>query len=269
MNCCVASTTYCKSTCILISTRSYSLNENMSRDWPLVEAEAADAEGIASLFAQSWRSPFSRLQFAMADSDLDTLSAALAPRIAQQMRLTAVSFVVVRNPATKEVVAVAQWTLPAEDPGLTQESPDDQDERQALEDEVFRKNLPANSNKELIMDFTTGLRDLRNRILQGQRHYLLDNLATHASYQRQGLARRLIEQVLQRADEENVPVYLETASDNPAGEMYRRLGFEEQGRHVLEDLGRYATREELERCEGISAHTHVAFVRGRRGGSWC
>jgi ribosomal protein S18 acetylase RimI-like enzyme len=241
----------------------------MSRDWLLVEAEATDAEGIASLFAQSWRSPFSRLQFAMEDSDLDTLTAALASRIAQQMELAAVSFVIVRNPATKEVVAVAQWTLPVEDHDIVQESPDDQDERQALEDEVFRKNLPANSNKDLIMDFTTGLRDLRNRILRGQRHYLLDNLATHPAHRRQGLARRLIEQVLQRADEENMPVYLETASDNAAGEMYRRLGFEAQGRLVMEHLGRYATCEELERCGGISTHTHVAFVRGRHGGSWC
>jgi ribosomal protein S18 acetylase RimI-like enzyme len=239
----------------------------MSFHWPLNEAVATDAEGIAALFAQSWRSSFAQLQFR--DLDPRTLSAALSPQIAQQMKLAGVSFVVVRKPDTKEVVAVAQWTLPEKDQGMTQETPDDEDERQALEDEVFRKSLPANSNKDLIMDFTKGVRDVRNGILQGQRHFRLDNLATHPAYRRQGLARRLIEQVLGRADAENVPVYLETASANPARELYQQLGFEMQGQHVMEDLGRYATRDELERCGGISMHTHVAFVRGRRGEPWC
>jgi ribosomal protein S18 acetylase RimI-like enzyme len=239
----------------------------MSRDWHIVEATAADAEGIASLFALSWRSPFSRLQFG--DGDLATLTAGMGPRIAQQMELPNVSFVVVRNPATQEVVAVAQWTLPMEDQDMGQETQDDQDERQALEDEVYRKNLPANSNKNLIMDFTAGLRDVRCRILQGQKHFLLDNLATHPEYRGQGLARRLIEQVLRRADAEKVPVYLETASDNPASKLYRQLGFEEQGSYVMEDLGQYASREELERCGGIATHTHVAFVRRRSRVSSC
>jgi ribosomal protein S18 acetylase RimI-like enzyme len=239
----------------------------MSPDWHMVEATAADAKGIALLFALSWQSPFSRLQFG--DGDVHSLTAAMAPRIEQQMELPNVSFVVVHDPATEEVVAVAQWTLPVEDQSTMQETQEDQDERQALEDEVYRKNLPAGSNKELIMDFTTGLRDVRNGILQGQKHFLLDNLATHPEYRGQGLARRLIERVLLRADAEKMPVYLETASDNPAGKLYRQLGFEEQGQYVMADLGKYASHEQLERCGGISTHTHVAFVRRCGGVSSC
>jgi ribosomal protein S18 acetylase RimI-like enzyme len=246
-----------------LATSTKHLNLNMSPDWHMIDATAADAEGIASLFALSWQSPFSRLQFG--DSDLSSLTAAMAPRIAQQMELPNVSFVVVHDPAIEEVVAVAQWTLPVEDQSTRQETQEDQDERQELEDEVYRKNLPASSNKALIMDFTTGLRDVRNGIVRGEKHFLLDNLATHPDYRGQGLARRLIERVLLRADAEKMPVYLETASDNPASKLYRQLGFEEQGQYAMEDLGKYASSEELERCGGISTHTHIVFVR-RRGG---
>jgi ribosomal protein S18 acetylase RimI-like enzyme len=231
----------------------------MSRNWPITQATDADSAGIALLFAMSWRSPFSRLQFG--DVDPLALSAVMAPRIRQQMELRHVSFMVIRSPVTQEVVAVAQWTIPVEESGATEEAQDEDPEQQILDDEVYRNKLPEYSNKDLIMDFTIGLRELRRRILRSQKHYLLDNLATHAEYRGQGLASRLIEHILPQAEAQNTVVYLETASDNPAARMYRRLGFEERGGYTIEDLTKFVPREELERCGGISAHTHMAFVK--------
>lgn len=56
----------------------------------------------------------------------------------------------------------------------------DAEERQEMEDEAYRKRLPENSNKDLIMEFTVQLRKMRNKCL-GHKHYLLENLATHPS----------------------------------------------------------------------------------------
>jgi ribosomal protein S18 acetylase RimI-like enzyme len=230
----------------------------MSCNWPISEAVEADSAGIASLFALSWTSAFSRLQFGHVDPI--TLITAITPRISQQIKTQNVSFIVIREPNIQKVVAVAQWTLPMQELA-TEETQDDQDERQFLGDELYRKNLPEHSNKELIMQFTIGLRALRNRLLQGRKHYLLDNLATHPDYRGQGLASRLVEWVFPHADAEDVLVYLETASDNPAAGMYRRLGFEERGHYTIQDLGEFVAREELERCGGGTVHTHAAFVR--------
>jgi ribosomal protein S18 acetylase RimI-like enzyme len=230
----------------------------MSRNWPVSEAVHADSTGIASLFALSWTSPFSRLQFG--DIDPLTLTTALAPRISQQIKARNLSFLVVHEPDTQNVVAVAQWTLPTEDP-VTEETQDELDERQFLEDELYRKNLPVHSNKDLIMEFTVGLRALRTRLLRGRKHYLLDNLATHPDYRGRGLASHLIKWVLRKADAEGVLVYLETASDNSAAGLYQRLGFEEWGRYTIQDLGEFVAREELERCGSTTVHTHVAYVR--------
>jgi ribosomal protein S18 acetylase RimI-like enzyme len=236
----------------------------MTRNWPLSEAVHADSIEIASLFALSWTSSFSRLQFGQVD--YLALGTAMVPRIAEQMKMSNILFVVIREPDAGKVVAVAQWTLPSNEPTI-EETQEERDDRQMLDDELYRKNLPKHSNKDLIMDFTIGLRTLRNWLLQGQKHYLLDNLATHPDYRRKGLASRLIEWVFPRADVEGALVYLETASDNPAAGLYRRLGFEERGHYTIEHLGKFAGREELERCGGITEHTHIALLKEFHNGS--
>lgn len=171
-------------------------------------------------------------------------------------------FMVVRDPTNQEAVAVAQWTLPAaEDVVQDMESADEKKERQQFEDEAFRKSLPENSNRELVVEFTVGLRELRQRVLQGRRHFLLENLATHPDFRGKGLARRLIEWTFSRADEMNVLVYLETASDNPAMRLYQRLGFEEKDHYTIDDLTKFVTDRELEMYGADRRHTHVAFIK--------
>jgi ribosomal protein S18 acetylase RimI-like enzyme len=234
----------------------------MSRSWPISKATEEDAEGIASLFVESWVTPFSRLQ--LGDVDPTTMIAAMAPRIARQVTKPDMKLFVVRDPATKQVVAVAQWMSPVTDPADT-ETQEEQEERQALEDELYVKSLPERNNKDLIMEFIVGMRLVRQRLLQGENHYLLNNLATHPGYRCQGLASRLIEQMLPRADAEGVIVCLETASDNPAAKMYRRLGFEEYDEFTIKDLSKFASKQELDRCGGISQHAHVAFYRRPKG----
>ncbi|KAH8730821.1 acyl-CoA N-acyltransferase [Phaeosphaeriaceae sp. PMI808] len=233
----------------------------MADEWIPSEAMHADAAVIATLFGISWTSPFNRLQFGYIDPP--TLTAAMAPRIARQMGMPNALFCVIRDPVTQDVVAVAQWTLPlnGQEPNPACETAEEQDERQAFEDRVYKRNLPEKCNKDLIMEFTIGLRELRDSVLQGRKHYVLENLATHPRYRKQGLASRLIEWASLRADEENVLVYLDTASDNPASRMYRKLGFEEQGRHTIESLTDFVSEEELEKEHCANEHTHVAFIR--------
>ncbi|CAO2655789.1 Nn.00g045920.m01.CDS01 [Neocucurbitaria sp. VM-36] len=233
----------------------------MDLDWILTEAKPSDSDAIASLFAQSWISPFTQLQFGLVDPRI--LAKAMAPRIARQMSNPNVRFVVVRHPVTHIIVSVAQWTLPQEDEVDTvkQETQEARDECQSFEDEAYMNTLPEGSNKDLILAFTIGLRNLRQQALRGRKHFLLENLATHSEQRGKGLASRLIETVFLQADENDVLVYLDTAIDNPAMRMYKKLGFKEKGRHTIEDLSRFVDREELERHGGILEHTHVAFIR--------
>jgi GNAT superfamily N-acetyltransferase len=194
---------------------------------PLCLASSADSTAIATLFALSWTSPFMRLQ--LGHVDYATLITAMGSRIASQIQESSTLFSVIRDPATQKAVAVAQWTAPVEgQAAANEESRAEQDERQAFDDEAHRKRLLKNSNRDLVMEFNVGLRTLRQRVLQGRKHYLLENLATHPNYRGTGFASQLIGDVLPRADEEGVLVYLDTASDNSAMRMYKRLGFREE-----------------------------------------
>jgi len=223
------------------------------------QARVEDSSAIASLLALSWASPFARLQFGRVDPL--ALTAAMTPRIAQQIAHPNAEFIVLRNPDTQEVVSVAQWSLPSEAADVAEETQEEQDEHQTFEDEWYRSSLPENSNKDLIMDFTVGLRTLKHQVLQGRKHYALDNLATHPDYCGRGFASRLVEWVFPLADADGAVVYLEAAGDNTAIRMYKRLGLEECGRYTLDDLSRYASRQELEEHGVTLEHTHVAFVR--------
>lgn len=216
---------------------------------------------IASLFALSWISPFTRLQFGQIEPA--QLAATMVPRITTQIVDGRSKFIVARNQETGGVAAVAQWTLPADtDANLAnEESRKDCDERQQFEDESYRHSLPESSNKDLIMAFTLGLRQLREETLQGRKHFLLENLATHPDYRGKGLASQLIEWASSLADEQEVLIYLDTASDNPAARLYKKLGFEEQRQNTIEDLSRFAPIKTIQQLGCDNKHTHVAFLR--------
>ncbi|KAL7770162.1 hypothetical protein CFE70_000095 [Pyrenophora teres f. teres 0-1] len=202
----------------------------------------SDAGVIAAILALSWDSPFSQLQ--VASTDPHTLVAAITPRIAQQ------------------IADKMQWTVPsgAADAAI-EESAEQRDERQKFEDEVYYKSLPEYCNKRLVIEFSVALRTLRERVLCGRTHFLLENVATHPNHRRQGLAAQLIGHILSQADEQDVLVYLDTASDNSAVHLYKRLGFEEQGRQTITSLSRFVDEAELERSGVGNDHTRVTFVR--------
>lgn len=230
----------------------------MTDQFQISDAVAVDAEAIASLFALSWVSPFSQLLFGQVDQT--QLAASMVPRIAEQIEKASSKFVVARHLETGNVAAVAQWTMPA-DTSLSVESKEEHQERQEFEDEAYRRSLPENSNKSLVMTFTSGLRSLREATLQGRKHFLLENLATHPGYRGKGLASQLVEWASLLADEQQVLVYLDTASDNPAARLYKKLGFEERGRNTIRDLTLYAPAEQMEKLGCDNQHTHVAFLR--------
>lgn len=223
----------------------------MASRYVLSEAIPSDAYAIAALFALSWTSPFTQLQFGNVGTK--SLSAAMAPQIADHMQNPNISFVVVRNLEAQQVVSVAQWTVSRiDDDKETEESDEEKEERQHVEDELYRKKLPEHSNKDLVMEFTVGLRELRERALGGRQTYLLENIATHPDYRRKGFASQLIKWVFPHADDKSFLVYLDTASDNDAMRLYEKLGFQICGSYTIEDLSKYG---------GKGNETHVAMVR--------
>ena len=65
-------------------------------------------------------------------------------------------------------------------------------------------------------------------------HYYLDTLSIDPAHQRRGYGSALMAPLLERADAERMPVYLETQRrDNIP--FYRRFGFEESGEMSLDD----------------------------------
>ncbi|KAF2654936.1 hypothetical protein K491DRAFT_716701 [Lophiostoma macrostomum CBS 122681] len=123
------------------------------------------------------------------------------------------------------------------------ETSEEQEDRQYFEDELYRSQLPDSSNKDLIMDFRSGLRHMRARVVGRRRHYALDNIVTHTLHRRRSLATQLISSTIQDADATALPLYLEVSSDNDAMRVYKKLGFEECGTWTIQDLGRYGGRK--------------------------
>ena len=243
----------------------------MPPSYAISNALPSDASAISSLFALSWQSPFSRLQFGNVESH--DLANAMTPRIAQQIAEGRMLFIIAREEESEDVVSVAQWSVPpppskgekleSKNKGKSEETGQEKKERkerEAFDEEIYLNSLPASCNTTLIAEFTTCLRVLRERILQGAPHFLLENLATHPGHRGQGLAARLIRHVLDMADQRGVVVYLETGEENKARELYGRLGFEEKGREEIE-LNNFMSREERERMNVGDLHKVIAYVR--------
>ncbi len=55
-------------------------------------------------------------------------------------------------------------------------------------------------------------------------------LVLHPDYQGRGIGTAFLHQTISRADELGVPVYLQVLHENPAANLYERLGFEEYDR---------------------------------------
>jgi ribosomal protein S18 acetylase RimI-like enzyme len=67
----------------------------------------------------------------------------------------------------------------------------------------------------------------------GQRLYLIANVATHPDARRRGIARTLTERAMRHAQEQKAAVWLHVRDDNPgAVQLYRDLGFQERARRT-------------------------------------
>jgi len=239
----------------------------MPPPYAISNALPSDASAISSLFALSWQSPFSRLQFRNVEPR--DLAKAMTPRIAQQIAEKRMLFMVAREEESEDIVSVAQWSVPPSIPvghgeesreeTETESEREEREERETFDEEIYLNSLPASCNTALILELTTRLRVLRERILQGAPHFLLENLATHPGYRGRGLAAQLIRHVLELAYERGVVVYLETGEENKARGLYGRLGFEEKGREEIE-LDRFASGEERARIGVGNVHTIIGYV---------
>ncbi|CAI6317904.1 unnamed protein product [Periconia digitata] len=224
----------------------------------LVPAEVSDALAIAKIFAVSWTSPFTRLQFG--EVNPDTLATTMASQIASLIENSPNTLFMVMRSASQEIAAVAHWTLPTTvGESRENESAEEKRERELCKDEVYLQELPDGCNKALVYEFMLSLRILRNETLLSRPYFLLDNIATDPAHRGKGLASRLIEWVFPHADKmqngKGVVVYLETSSESPAEKLYKRLGFEEKGKAVINNLERFG---------GEGEHVHVAFTREPR-----
>lgn len=145
----------------------------VSMTFRLFDATEADARAIATLFALSWESPFTRLQFG--NMSRNHLAASVTPRIKEQLRTTATKYVVIRDPVSQGIVSCAQWTVPSSEERESILAEDemeiDEEDRHQMEDEVFFQSLPQNSNKQLIMDFATRIRILRKETVADKKCY--------------------------------------------------------------------------------------------------
>jgi hypothetical protein len=145
----------------------------MSNEYPISKASLSDAAAIASLFSLSWTSPFSKLT--SGNVEPTALAESMAPRISEHMRKESIVFIVARDPETQNVVSVAQWKLPStvqDEEEHREETTEEKEERQQFEDENHRRRLPETSNKDLIMDFMAGVRNLQEQLLpDAEYHY--------------------------------------------------------------------------------------------------
>ncbi|KAI8935409.1 hypothetical protein NX059_007989 [Plenodomus lindquistii] len=235
----------------------------MKSTWALSKAKSTDAGSIASLLAQSWTSPFTRLQFGNVGPV--ALATAMSPAIAQQIQQQSQTFfVVARDSESSRITAVVQYSITIPDTLPTPyQTVEETEELLEFEDEAYRHCLPEDSNKDVIMEFTRSSRDLKHRVLQGQQeHVVLENVATHPDHRRRGMASQLVDWVIRCANEHHRPIYLNTERDNPVMNMYKKLGFEEVGTCTVSKLDRFVSKEELEKCMfGSSCLTLVALIR--------
>lgn len=67
----------------------------------------------------------------------------------------------------------------------------------------------------------------------GQRLYLIANVATHPDFRRRGIARALTERAIQHGLDHKASIWLHVREDNPgAVQLYRDLGFRERARRT-------------------------------------
>ena len=66
--------------------------------------------------------------------------------------------------------------------------------------------------------------DTHERLLNGKKHYYLWGLATNPNVQRKGVGSALLKALIDKADVENMPVYLETHDEKNVA-YYERFGF--------------------------------------------
>ncbi len=75
--------------------------------------------------------------------------------------------------------------------------------------------------------------DAMEKAHPGDAHWFLQSIGVRPSFQGQGWGRRLLEPMLERADAEGVPIYLESSKPSNIP-YYERFGFEVVGDSVLD-----------------------------------
>src|ERR1043165_3233093 len=101
---------------------------------------------------------------------------------------------------------------------------------EAVETEWERNVVPALAADELAR--YSDFKKLLDAMTPAEPHWYLGLLGTRPDKQRTGIARRLLEPMLARADHESLPVFLETGAKGNV-DFYARFGFEQIARDAV------------------------------------
>ncbi|KXJ86550.1 acyl-CoA N-acyltransferase [Microdochium bolleyi] len=210
-------------------------------------ATPADAEAVAAVMLSTTEREFSRLQRGTIDPGHNL--SRLTSRYRSMLLDDPTQHVIVARAGdeTGTVAAAAQWVLKEAEVVPTSE------ERAALREER-KKALDPRLNVAYIMDILQKLGDMEYDVVQGNKHWELENLATLPEHRRQGLAGKLVEWPLAKADADGIPCFLTTDEGGDGERLYAKYGFDRVA-DVVFDLTKFG---------GSGQQRHIGMLRKPR-----
>ncbi|KAI2785978.1 hypothetical protein POX_h09743 [Penicillium oxalicum] len=175
-------------------------------------AEAADGPRIADVFFAAFADEFDRKMLPPNQPDvrswMEKMILGEGPDTGKEILLKVV------DPSNPEVIAgFARWVFPVREPHADDEKQDQN-----------WSGWPEGADPELCDTFFSTMEKHHKEVMGDRPHYYLDILGVHPSYQRRGLASKLLHWGLKRADQEGVETYLAASPDGKP--VYERNGFE-------------------------------------------
>ncbi|KMK56602.1 GNAT family acetyltransferase [Aspergillus fumigatus Z5] len=187
----------------------------------LLPADPTDSPALTTVFLSAFSSPFNQRLFPRTPDVITYWTAQFTSFINNPHK----AVLKITDSEDGSIVAFAVWQLPVpsspEDVHLKHShSPSHSHAHAQAGDE---HPYPVSSDRELCEVFFGGMEEMKKRIMGSRPHYYLEMLGTRPEYAGHGLASKLLQWGLERADEVGLETYL---SASPAGRpLYEKFGF--------------------------------------------